>query len=130
MYKIHDFIGIPYKDYGRSFNGCDCYGLVYLFYNYFLNINIDDYLIYDHSNKKEIESIINKLKLKWEKVNKPSLYDCILFKIEGRVSHIGIYVGNKRFLHNASFRKMSCIERLDHPFWKQRIEGYYAYVNC
>jgi hypothetical protein len=30
---LYKYIGIPYELHGRTFDGCDCYGLVYLYFS-------------------------------------------------------------------------------------------------
>ena len=125
---LTEYIGIPYKQYGRSFDGCDCYGLVYLFYKYELGIELPTYLnTYNHDNINSITEIIRKEKELWTKIQTPKKFCCILFNVNGLYNHIGIYLGKNLFLHSAEVRKESCIERITHPFWKTRIEGYYAY---
>lgn len=41
---VNDFIGIPFVDKGRDIKGCDCYGLIKLYYKEILNIDIPDVL--------------------------------------------------------------------------------------
>ena len=131
--SLSKFIGIPYKKYGRNFDGCDCYGLVYLFYKYMLNIDLPLFTNeYNHDDIVSISEAIMKNKFDWYQVKKPNYGDCILFNLEGSNTHIGIFLERDKFLHTTEFRKESCIERLNHPFWKTRIEGFYRYGknNC
>ena len=130
MIQIDKFIGIPYKDYGRDFDGCDCYGLVYLFYKHILHIDLPSFTdIYEHGNTESISVAIRKNLFCWQKVAMPEFGDCILFNLHGNGTHIGIFLSKLSFLHTVAFRKISCIERLTHPFWKSRIEGFYRYVK-
>ena len=124
------YIGLPYKEYGRDFNGCDCYGLIYLFYKHELGIELPTYsALYNHNNSDSIKDIISREKTKWIKVDKPKKFDGILFNISGMYNHIGIFLDNNLFLHSAKIRGESCIERITHPFWNTRIEGFYRYGN-
>lgn len=48
--------------------------------------------------------------------------DLVFFRISrSRVSHVGIYLGNKRFIHAPSTGKLVSIARLDDPYWKKRF---------
>ena len=128
MSNLNKFIGIPYKKYGRDFNGCDCYGLVYLFYKYIVGIDLPLYTDeYNHNSATSISTAITRNISSWFQVNKPRFSDCILFNLEGCNTHIGIFLERDRFLHTTESRKESCIERLSHPFWKTRIEGFYRH---
>ena len=131
MTKIGKFIGIPYQDWGRDYNGCDCYGLVYLFYRDYLNIELPSYSYNSKEHKPNtISNIINKHKKElFKQVKEPNFGDCIIFNVYGNSTHIGIFLDNNQFLHNTELRRFSCIDRLNHIFWKSRIEGFYAYNN-
>ncbi|HEY6543469.1 MAG TPA: NlpC/P60 family protein [Dokdonella sp.] len=40
-----------------------------------------------------------------------------------RVSHVGIYIGNGRFIHAPSKGKAVSISRLDEAYWSKRFAG-------
>ncbi len=47
--------------------------------------------------------------------------DLIFFRIyRSRVSHVGIYLGNNRFIHAPSSGKSVSIANLDNPYWQKR----------
>lgn len=47
--------------------------------------------------------------------------DLVFFRIyRSRVSHVGIYLGNKRFIHAPSTGKSVSIAKLDDPYWQKR----------
>jgi hypothetical protein len=50
--------------------------------------------------------------------------DLVFFDIDGRFSHVGIYVGGKSFVHAPSRRtgRVSS-SRLDQPYWRTRFSG-------
>lgn len=50
--------------------------------------------------------------------------DLVFFRIKGkRVSHVGIYLGNGRFIHAPSAGKAVSISRLDQSYWSKRFVG-------
>ncbi|MFA7386286.1 MAG: C40 family peptidase [Thiohalobacteraceae bacterium] len=50
--------------------------------------------------------------------------DLLFFNINGqRASHVGIYVGEGRFIHAPSTGKRVSVESLDNPYWRRRIIG-------
>lgn len=50
--------------------------------------------------------------------------DLIFFDIgERRISHVGIYVGEGRFVHAPSTGKQVSVESLANPYWRDRIVG-------
>ncbi len=50
--------------------------------------------------------------------------DLVFFRIKGtRVSHVGIYIGNGRFIHAPSKGKAVSISRLDEAYWSKRFAG-------
>ncbi|MFP4160506.1 MAG: C40 family peptidase [Ectothiorhodospira sp.] len=48
--------------------------------------------------------------------------DLLFFRIEGRgVDHVGIYIGEGRFVHAPSSGRHVSTQRLDHPYWRRRL---------
>ncbi|TKG10403.1 C40 family peptidase, partial [Vibrio lentus] len=46
--------------------------------------------------------------------------DLVFFKTSPKVRHVGVYLGNKQFLH-ASTSKGVIISRLDNPYWASKF---------
>jgi cell wall-associated NlpC family hydrolase len=126
--NIEKYIGIPYVNKGRDFNGVDCWGLVWLFLENEMSIkyqSIFDYI--DHRDVFIIERyIIDNVKRHWKRITVPKPGDIVLFRINGRLIHIGIVIDRNQFLHTLQ-GKNSCIERLSDPRWSKRIGGYYEF---
>jgi len=56
--------------------------------------------------------------------------DLVFFKTRGkRISHVGIYIGDKRFIHISSSRKRVAIDSLDDPYFKKRYAGAKRVLN-
>ncbi len=50
--------------------------------------------------------------------------DLVFFRIQGkRISHVGIYLEEGRFIHAPSSGKHIAISRLDEPYWAHRFAG-------
>ncbi len=49
--------------------------------------------------------------------------DLVFFRIDGKVSHVGVYVGDGRFVHAPGRGKPVRIDRLDDPFWTAHYAG-------
>jgi len=50
--------------------------------------------------------------------------DLIFFDLGGRrISHVGIYVGEGRFVHAPSTGRQVSVESLANPYWRDRIVG-------
>ena len=47
--------------------------------------------------------------------------DLLFFRIEGKVSHVGLYVGGKAFVHAPSSGKAVSYASLDNPYWRERL---------
>ena len=49
--------------------------------------------------------------------------DLVFFGGEGGVSHVGIYVGEGRFVHAPSTGGTVRLDRLDGPYWRDHYSG-------
>jgi len=45
--------------------------------------------------------------------------DVLFFDIEGKVAHVGLYLGHGRFVHAPSSGRSVTVARLDQPFYRQ-----------
>ena len=84
--------GIPYKKGGKDKNGCDCYGLVYLFYKEKLGIIIDD--LQDFNKKIDL-----KKKIEFRKVDKINKNDIGVFKNNDGSVHCVIFLDKDNIFH-------------------------------
>lgn len=123
------YIGLPYKENGRDKSGVDCWGLARIFYDEQLGIKLPSYAdLYDGSYDPKAVATINYFKDTWKKVETPQLGDLCLFRILGEPIHVGVYIGNSRFLHSRD-GKDSVIEHLESLQWFRRLEGFYRYTE-
>jgi hypothetical protein len=122
------YIGIPYLENGRSTSGLDCWGLVRLFYKQEFNIELPSYVEeYSGSYDPKLPETIENYKDSWTKTCAPKLGDVCLFNMLGEPTHVGIYLGENKFLH-ARQDQASVIESTQRPIWRNRLEGIYSYT--
>lgn len=121
------YIGIPYLDNGRDTAGTDCWGLVRLIYKEELDIDLPSfYSDYTISDTDRIAELLNQYREGWEQLSLPEEKCVVLFQIMGKVSHIGIMINEKQFIHNRRNQAAS-VESLDSVKWKNRVVGFFKY---
>ncbi len=126
---IKKYLGIPYKHQGRSLEGLDCWGLILAVYADlgFKLWDIEEDYTEDWSWKEKNYFIENYHK-QWQRVDKPYIFDGVLFHNgKGIANHGGIYLGDDKFLHTC--KAGTVIGRLSNAKWCKRIEGFYRYCN-
>lgn len=127
--KYSNYIGLQYKNNGRTESGIDCWGLVRLFYKQELNIDLPSYgTEYFGPEDSGLSNLIQDNKIAWTKIEIPAPGCVVLFNILGEPVHVGIYLGDNKFLHARSGQD-SAIESLDSHKWSKRVEGFYIYTN-
>jgi len=103
-------LGTEYKYGGKSpLEGFDCSGLVYY--------------SFQQAGVTLPRTAYGQLK-RSRPVSKKHLApgDLIFFRIyRSRISHVGIYLGNNRFIHAPSTGKSVSIARLDSAYWQKRF---------
>ena len=125
--NVEKYMQIPFVDGGRSFNGCDCRGLVGLIIKEKYSIDIPDTNV-ACSNHAKVDELIRSLN-NWERIQKPKgiLKPCILLMqmdSPGIIDHMGLFIGYGEFIHTCSKFKKPSINRIkDYLYF---IEGYYA----
>ncbi|MDH3577256.1 MAG: C40 family peptidase [Gammaproteobacteria bacterium] len=98
-------VGVPYRYGGSSPRGFDCSGLVQ----------------YSYSRVgKRVPRTTGQLWSSTAVVERHNLRvgDVLFFKIAGKMSHVGLYLGGRRFVHAPSSGRAVTIASLDSPFYK------------
>ncbi|MFQ6005833.1 MAG: C40 family peptidase, partial [Woeseia sp.] len=99
-------LGVPYRYGGSTPNGFDCSGLVHY--------------AYARSGK----SIPRTTRDQWRTLRPVAatdlrVGDLLFFNIDGKVSHVGLYLGSRRFVHAPSTGKNVTIEELDASYYRK-----------
>ena len=104
---------IRYRRGGREpSTGFDCSGFV----RYVFRQTVDEELPGDSASQFTVGAKVNRSDLKTG--------DLVFFRTRGkRISHVGIYLGEGRFIHSPSSGKRVSINRLDETYWARRFAG-------
>jgi cell wall-associated NlpC family hydrolase len=125
---VKKYIGIPFVSNGRTFAGCDCYGLVRLVlqaeYGVTLPLLSGDYT--DALNRRETERLFAEQLpvLTGERIPGPEEQAVAVITSGGQPCHLGIVSGGGSILH-AGEKTGSVCQRITHPALRGRIAGYY-----
>jgi len=124
LFDPNKYISLSYKDHGRSFEGVDCWGLIYLIYKTEYNIILPTYDTYITSGdiKTVSRTIINNLH-QWQAITSPQFSDIIILNIAHQPTHVGFVIDNNKMLHVLQGCN-SVIESYNNPMWKKRIFGF------
>lgn len=103
-----DWAGTPYRLGGMSKQGVDCSGFVYLAYLDIVG--------------EKLPRSVNAQRVLGKEVPREALEvgDLVFFKTGKSARHVGIYMGDARFLH-ASTKKGVKISSLNNEYWKPRF---------
>jgi hypothetical protein len=127
--NYNKYIGLPYAANGRNEQGIDCWGLVRLFYKQEYNIDLPSYTEeYSGAYDTRILGMMDLYKNNWSQVQEPEIGSVIVFNILGEPFHVGVYIGDNKFIH-ARDGMDSVVESVNSPRWNKRIEGYYKYAT-
>jgi len=106
--KAMSLLGTPYVWGGESTDGFDCSGLVGYVYRSVLGM--------------ELPRVSRQMATTGQAVDRSALApgDLVFFGLRGRVTHVGIYVGEGRFLHAPSRGKDVRVDSLASSYWSGR----------
>ncbi len=106
-------VGTPYRYGGNTpESGFDCSGLVTYVYRDMLALNLP-------RTSRELAAI------QGPKIatNRLTAGDLVFFGSKGNVTHVGIYVGEGRFVHAPSTGGTVRLDHLDGPYWRNHYTG-------
>jgi len=104
--QLESWRGTPYKLGGMSKSGIDCSGFIHVTFKDVLDIRLPRTTQSLARTGTEIQR------------NELNVGDLVFFKTGYLQRHVGIYVGNKHFIH-ASTSKGVIKSRLNSPYWKK-----------
>lgn len=113
LMRAISLVGTPYRFGGNTpEGGFDCSGLVDYVYRDILNLHLP-------RTTRELAT------LEGPKIQPAQLTsgDLVFFGDNGNVSHVGIYVGEGRFVHAPSTGGTVRLDRLDGPWWMTHYSG-------
>ena len=129
MIWSNNYLGIPYREFGRAFTGCDCWGIVYLVYQSECGITLPTYDHAYHSTEEraEISALINDAKASavWTQIERPKPFDLATFRRGTQTSHIGIVVTPNWMLHMSEAGAR--LENYKEPVWRHRLTGIFRH---
>jgi cell wall-associated NlpC family hydrolase len=106
-----DMVGTPYRYGGAGPAGFDCSGLVYYSYRK-AGIHAPRTTTEQYRQSKRVQ------------VSRLQPGDLVFFTIsQDKLSHVGIYAGDGRFIHAPSSGKWVGYASLHNPYWRGRLIG-------
>jgi cell wall-associated NlpC family hydrolase len=112
-------VGTPYTYGGNTpASGFDCSGLVAYVYRDMLDLRLP-------RTSRELAAIQGP-RIAPEKL---AAADLVFFGSKGSVSHVGIYVGEGRFVHAPSTGGTVRLDTLDGPYWRDHYSGAKRVLN-
>jgi cell wall-associated NlpC family hydrolase len=124
------YLQMPYEHMGRTPMGTDCFGLIRMFYNYELDIDLPDYTK-PYSEKWWLESnYFLDLHKEWgfSKTDTYKLGNILLFyNTTHGVGHCGIVLDDSQFLHMT--KTGGGVGNYRYGLWPRLIHSAYEYVG-
>ena len=128
---ISRFIGIPFVSQGRSFRGCDCYGLVKLYYKEVLNIEIPETVITAEQPRRTFANYLNEISKNWSSTV-PQTNAVVAMAVNAEhpslVTHFAVMIDSKRFIDTRENRS-SYLTSIDDERIKNQIKGFYKWQH-
>ena len=101
-------VGVPYRYGGQSPTGFDCSGLVHYAY---LEAGV--------STPRTTRQLWSAARTIEQDELKPG--DLLFFRIDGKMSHVGMYLGERRFVHAPQSGRRVSVASLEMPFYRQAL---------
>ena len=113
----HSTIGAPYKWGGNNpKHGFDCSGLMSYVHKNSLGINIPRTAAQQRDQSRTIT---------YEQLQ---VGDMLFFKTGRNSNHVGVYIGNRKFIHAATGSKHVKVASMDSPYWHKRFVKFGTFL--
>ena len=138
MITVQEFadraIVVPFEEFGRSYDGWDCWGIPVVGYRDVLGVGLPDQTDKYSSTRRrrELRDLIDTDKVDWVRVDRPQAMDCALLLMYGLPCHIGLMLNETDMLH-VEEKCMTMVEDVNRPPWRSsvydKVEGFYRHVS-
>ena len=119
LMRAISLVGTPYRYGGNTpAGGFDCSGLVNYVYRDMLDLRLP-------RTSREL-AVMQGPRIATEKL---ASGDLVFFGDGGQVSHVGIYVGEGRFVHAPNSGGTVRLDRLDGSWWREHYSGARRLLN-
>lgn len=120
------YVGLPYRDKGRTFSGVDCWGLVQLIMRQERGIELPSYgEISAHELVKVTRTIKDQSKAEpWHPVTKPRAFDVAIMR--GCPLHVGVMFDENNILHIEE-KIAAVFLPISHPAISFRLIGFFRH---
>lgn len=108
VFTALQMVGVPYRWGGQGPEGFDCSGLVLYSYN-------NAGLVMPRTSREQFRATAPI------RLNEITPGDLVFFNTSEDASHVGIYVGEGRFVHAPASNRAVRLERLDNSYYRQRF---------
>ena len=128
---INDFIGIPFVSKGRTFRGCDCYGLVKLYYKEVLNIELPETVITAEQPRRTFANYLNEISKNWTLTTQQKnavVAMAVNAEHPSLVTHFAVMIDDKRFIDTRE-NMSSYLTSIDDERIKNQIKGFYKWQH-
>jgi len=127
-----DLLGKPFEKGGDGKVGYDCYTLSReVCKRAGIDLPIKEtQILAAFENLKARSDIINNGKDEdYIRLEKPEPFCIVGFQLcPPFLNHMGVMLDKHHFIHIMEKRSVT-IEKIDHKFWKSKVEGFYRYAN-
>lgn len=124
------WVGLPFEDMGRGPDRFDCWGLVRAVLQERLGASLPalDDRYGEDSDRADLAALVNSQRGPWRPLAEADVGegDCVLFRVAGHPSHVGVVVARGWMLHSRPGTG-SVLERWDGPRWRPRVCGFYRH---
>ena len=128
------YIGTPFKPFGRTLEGCDCWGLLRIVYREAFGIELPSY-VSDYTAtdaRQELAGLIGQEveANPWQEVaqGQERSGDAVLLALQGYPCHVGVVTEPGRMLHILK-GPGAVIESYRGVAWSKRFRGIYRYAE-
>lgn len=131
-------ISVPFVEYGRDWNGWDCWGLVVTCYREVYSVDLPSHVGEYGSTRRrlELQQLIAAQKtMDWSQVSEGSQRagDAVLLRLLGRACHIGVMLSPRMVIHTEE-RVNTVIEDLGRTPWRgpgfNNVQGFFRHADA